>query len=113
MSKGQDRIPTASRLAVQARDKGRCVMCGGQGSEWHHRRTRATKDQHRHEACNGIWLCKTDHDFAHSHPLEARASGWIVSKFISDPSSVPVETWHGLVYLTCEGGFTKEQRDAG
>jgi hypothetical protein len=42
----------------------------------------------------------------HAHPFEARASGWIVSRY-ADPANEPVQhALYGEVYLTKEGGFT-------
>lgn len=35
-------------------------------------------DEHRHCACNGVWLCATCHSWAHNRPLRAKAEGYIV-----------------------------------
>lgn len=114
MSKGQDRIPTASRLAVQARDKGRCLRCTGRATETHHRRSRGVRDEHRDCVCNLAALCRDDHhDFAHKYPAAARGEGYVISKFNQEPWLVPVSTPSGWIYLNCDGTTTRmEQTDA-
>jgi 5-methylcytosine-specific restriction protein A len=95
-------IPTKSRQAVRARDRQRCVRCAGNGTEWHHRRSRSVRDPHTHCTCNGVLLCSTCHRWVHSHPFEARAVGLIVSRY-REPSKMQVEhALLGWVWLTCE-----------
>jgi hypothetical protein len=94
-------IPTKQREAVKSRDRNQCARCAGRGTQWHHRRSRSVRDQHTHCTCNGIWLCRTCHEWVHAHPFEARAKGWIVSRH-SIPAEMQME--HGLygwVRLTC------------
>lgn len=98
-------IPTASRVLVRARDV-TCVRCNtvSGGMQWHHRRTRSVNDEHQHCACVGILLCATCHSWVHQHPAEARANGWIVSRFETQPYVVPFRrpptAW---VLPNCEG----------
>lgn len=101
-------IPPAQRLLVQGRDSLRCVRCLAScpTGHWHHRRGRAVRDRHTHEACNGIWLCVVCHTWVHANPLLARYAGLIVSRYVKDPSAVPVTTPHALRWLDCVGGFT-------
>lgn len=97
-------IPASSRALVNTRDEWRCVRCNMPGNEWHHRRGRAVDDEHQHCACNGIVLCATCHRWVHSHPLIARIMGWIVSRAVRAPGTVPVSTQqHGWVLLSCDG----------
>lgn len=96
-------IPTKSRALVRERDRDQCARCTGRGSEWHHRRSRSVRDEHRHCACNGVWLCHTCHAWVHAHPFDARALGLIVSRH-SVPTEKQMEhALFGWVRLTCDG----------
>jgi 5-methylcytosine-specific restriction enzyme A len=98
-------IPTESRRVVNDRDKGLCVRCRGRGSEWHHRRSRSVKDEHRHCPCNGILLCHTCHAWVHANPFEARGKGWIVSRY-GDPTASQLHTARlGWIRLHCDGNY--------
>lgn len=98
-------IPSMQRVKVKVRDSRRCVRCGGQGAEWHHRRSKSVRDEHRHCTCNGVWLCTDCHQWVHSHPFEARGSGFIVSRHTPVPGTEPVQcVLRGLIVLDCEGG---------
>lgn len=102
---GGNGIPAGQRLAVKLRDGRRCVrcFCPVVHGHWHHRRTKRVVDEHRHCTCNGILLCKICHDWVHAHPLEARRLGWIVSRHVGEPGTVPVFTeQHGWVLLGCD-----------
>jgi len=96
-------IPTKSREIVRKRDRGTCVRCGLPGREWHHRRSRSVRGDHRHCPCNGVTLCHVDHKWVHSNPIEAMALGLIVSRWVDNPSNVPVSTVYGLAMQDCEG----------
>jgi 5-methylcytosine-specific restriction protein A len=100
-------IPASSRHKVRIRDQGRCARCGAPcDGQWHHRRSRSVRDLLTHSPANGLHLCATCHGWVHAHPFEARASGWIVSRY-ADPANEPVQhALYGEVYLTKEGGFT-------
>lgn len=97
---------------VQVRDRFRCLRCGGMGANWHHRRSKSIRDQHTDCPCNGVWLCGSGsmgcHGWVHSHPLLARQQGWIVSRYMAEPSMVPVmsRVHGGVVLLDCEGDTT-------
>lgn len=100
-------IPTKSRDVVRARDQRRCVRCGGAGIDYHHRRRRGVVDSHTHEACNGITLCPVCHAWVHANPDVARAFGWIVTAWESNPRVMPVSTFlWGWVELRCDGTLT-------
>lgn len=98
-------IPQRSRNLVKGRDFGRCIRCAGRGTAWHHRRSRSVVDEHTHCPCNGVWLCKTCHDWVHAHPFEARTAGWIVSRHVEQPSDEPVDSHFGTLLLMCDGLF--------
>jgi 5-methylcytosine-specific restriction enzyme A len=92
-------IPEASRSAVREREKLRCLRCGGPGTDWHHRRRRGIKGWAQHHPVNGVWLCRTCHNWAHSEVFEARRFGFIVSAYEDDPGTVPVQAWYGWIKL--------------
>jgi hypothetical protein len=82
-------IPTKQRLLVKNREQGRCAMCQLRGAEWHHRRSRRVRDEHRHCACNGLWLCGTCHRWAHAEPVRSLPWGFVVSQYEATPFLVP------------------------
>lgn len=95
-------------LAVEERDLGRCQRCGGRGTEVHHRRGKSVKGVHRDCPCNLILLCGRGnhtgcHGWAHSNPEDARGSGLIVSRYVLEPASIPLNTWNGEVVIRCNG----------
>lgn len=69
-------------------------------------------DAHTHCPCNGAWLCRTCHDWAHQHPAKARELGFIVSRHVANPSAVPIKTYYGLIVLSCSGGFSYTQQES-
>lgn len=96
-------IPPWRREQVETRQHGLCLRCGGRGSEWHHRRGRRVLDKHTHCSCNGVLLCRTCHSWVHGHPLLAMTSGWIVSRYILEPMTIPVIVDNHPWTLDCEG----------
>lgn len=98
-------IPTRQRRIVAERDNMQCQRCGVRGSDWHHRRRRAVKTHYQHCSCNGVWLCRTCHDWAHRNPEEARERGFIVSAYEDEPYSVPISTFRGRLLLHCDGSI--------
>lgn len=101
-------IPGVIRKKVHERDGGRCVRCGGQASDLHHRQRRR---EGGHVLSNLISLCGRGntsgcHGWAHSHPAEARDEGFIVSAW-GDPLTQWVWRWDGArVLFDDEGGIT-------
>lgn len=95
----REEIPKESRDAVALRQAKRCARCGVAGSDWHHRRRRNVRDGHEHCPCNGVLLCRADHQWAHRHPAEAKALGFIVVT-TDIPASVPIRTVWGWQVLT-------------
>jgi hypothetical protein len=97
-------IPEESRRLVEQRQQMRCLGCGGNGYEWHHRRSRRVRESHRHCACNGVLLCRTCHSAAHGHHESGRDRGLIVSQWVDEPFMVPVTDPMGNFWrLTCDG----------
>lgn len=108
-------IPTKSRKIVAAREQERCLRCGTptQAPQWHHRRSRSVRDPHTHCPCNGVHLCLTCHTWVHANPFEARKSGFIVTRAVAEPASVPVQAWFATLFLLCDGDFDfKVEREA-
>lgn len=104
-------IPTRSRRIVKERDNNQCQRCGARGSDWHHRRRRAVKGGHfQHCPCNGVWLCRTCHTWAHANPRVALALGYIVSAYDDEPHAMPIRTFQGRLHFLCDGSieFTEE-----
>lgn len=98
-------IPEHSREQVKGREMGRCLRCGSPApnGHWHHRRTRRRRNEHTHCACNGVWLCPGCHRWVHDHPFEAKAAGFIVSRYADEPGLFPIEAFFGPTLSTCDG----------
>lgn len=91
--------------SVRVRDGWKCTRCGAPSSEgaWHHRRSKSVRDSMTHASCNGVWLCHDDHRWVHAHPFEARALGFIVSRFKS-PLETPIKSaQYGWVLYDMDG----------
>ena len=99
-------IPEESRRLVEQRQQRTCIGCGGNGYEWHHRRSRRVREDHRHCPCNGVLLCRTCHSAAHGHHEEGRVRGLIVSQWVDEPFLVPVmDARGGWWQLLCDGSY--------
>lgn len=49
-------------------------------------------------------LCNTCHPWVHSHPVLARGSGWIVSRYEAEPGAIPFLRANDLwVMPRCDG----------
>jgi hypothetical protein len=90
-----------------------CQRCGSaRNLQRHHRRAKAKGGSaarpHTQCCCNGILLCGPYrssagcHAWAHAHPEEARAEGWIVSQSVDEPGSVGV-----MRFAAAEDGATQ------
>jgi 5-methylcytosine-specific restriction protein A len=104
-------IPALSRTLVKEREQRRCARCSvaSNRGHWHHRRSRSVRDDHRHCPCNGVWLCATCHQWVHANPLMARIDGFIVSRHVAEPFTVPVATPLGWRWQDCEGHIEYEE----
>lgn len=91
-------------LLLEARAGGCCEKCGKECGpvERHHRKRRREGGD---SLQNILWLGKPCHLATHSHPVEARKFGWIVSSY-ADPLTVPV-LWRSKEWmlLTEDGGM--------
>lgn len=86
------------RVIVLARSFGRCELgatcCTVKAVDVHHRKNRGQG------GTNDLWnllaACRACHDYAHRHPTQAYALGWLIESW-RDPAEVPVlEFWNGL-----------------
>lgn len=100
---------------VWERDEGRCVRCGAAlsaswpGYSHHHRQSRSVGPD---RPDNLIMLCGSGttgcHGYIHGHPAEARANGWIISKYVEDEDLADVPCTHhqlGQVTYDATGGY--------
>jgi hypothetical protein len=60
-------------------------------------------DEHTHCTCNGVWLCATCHQQVHHAPEQAQQSGFIVSRFETEPGTVPLTSPLGNYRQDCRG----------
>lgn len=100
-------IPEHSRAVVRNRAKHRCERCAvpAPNGHWHHRRGRSVRDQHQHCACNGVWLCSTCHRWVHEHPTLARDEGFLMSRHVTEPGAIPLQTPWGTRVHGCDGTY--------
>lgn len=96
-------IPSRNRRIVLERSDGQCSRCGMPGAEMHHR-------QRRREAGHAVgilvWLCSKCHRWAHAHPVDAKAVGYIIAPWVEDASAEPIKTFAGWAIFDNEGGIT-------
>ena len=95
---------TNARELLHQRSRGRCEGCGGNATDYSHRRTVAVGGKHQWCPCNALHLCRTCHRWAHQNPDQARRRGWHVSRYTDEPGTVPALTIAGTFTLDCEGG---------
>ena len=111
-------VPTKVRETVRQREAGtdpvpRCLRCGSpNASEYAHRRTRSVRGEHQHCPCNGAYLCRTCHQWCHANPTTALHEGFMVSRHVTDPGMVPVDTWYGTLLLRCDGDIDFKIKEA-
>ena len=106
-------IPARARGLVLVRDRYLCIRCGTRGSDVHHRRRRAVRDDHTHCPCNLILLCRNCHSWVHHEVWLARADGLIVSHVIAEPTTKLTATIAGPVRFDCDGGFEFHVKQRG
>lgn len=112
--------PDAAMCAlVDARDRKRCVRCGGPAQDRQHRMARGvggTADPAINAAHNLILVCRSCHDFMEDRANLAvtEAAGWVVLRRSGrDPASVPCAVHGiGLVLLTADGRYSPLERAA-
>ena len=103
-----------ARSLVRTRDGHQCQMCGqsivDRPSALHHRKPKGMGGSALLESPqNLIRLCGSGnadgcHGIAHGNPSFARDNGWILWR-IQNPAEVPVQTFHGLAFLTPDGRY--------
>lgn len=98
-------LSPAERAVVVGRERGLCARCGLPGTDWHHRRSRSVRGPHTHCACNGVLLCRADHQWAHANPDEARQQGFIVRRTIEEPFIIPTLRPSGWFATDCGGAL--------
>lgn len=96
-------IPQKARDAVDARDQGQCVRCGGRATDKHHRKRRRDGG---HAVENLISVCRACHTWIHAHPKQAVYEGFIIHFAEDNIASVPIRSFMGWVLLTSQGGTT-------
>jgi hypothetical protein len=99
-------VPVATLTVVDRREHWRCLRdVLAPGTDHHHRRTRAVKDEHTHCPCNVVLLCRTDHSWAHLTTGDARGihEGLILSRHLAFPADAPVRVMGQWLRLLCDG----------
>ena len=98
-----------ARRQVQDRD-GCCVLCGGSGTDAHHRLPRgkggATCDPSRSALSRLVWLCRECHCWVESRRTLAYGLGLLVRHGVTPCSAVPVFRHCRWVLLTDDGLVT-------
>ena len=90
------------RLRAWERDRGRCVVCGGPGTQIHHRQGRGGPDPHR--LPNLILVDDDCHRRIHGNPAWAYEHGYMVRRHgVVPPEQVAVVVNHLPVWLTPDG----------
>ena len=102
----------ATRELVRWRDRDQCRRCGATTWQIHHRRPRGmggTRDPLTNGPANLVLLCGSGvtgcHGWVESHRAEARADGWLVSKW-ADPAAIPIVHNGRTIYLDDRGTAT-------
>ena len=104
VSGSRESFPPAIAALIDARDAW-CIHCGTpRGLQRHHRRIKGFGGDprpHTDCACNGVRICATCHDWAHSGDgrREAEAEGLIIPRVTAAPWTLPV-----LVHLEEDAG---------
>lgn len=98
-----NQIPEAVSRLVRERDQGRCIVCGGPGTERMHRIPRRDGG---HAASNIALGCHACHARAHASPAWGYRIGIMASRYVVAVTLVPIQSWRGWVLLDDEGGYT-------
>jgi hypothetical protein len=86
--------PLTITTTVDTREQQRCIRCGkwveSNGSRHHRQRRR----DGGHSVANLVLLCGSGttgcHGQVHSHPVYARATGYIIPTWVKDVSAIPI-----------------------
>lgn len=103
------RMPAKVANAILERAGGQCEawisgVCNTRSEHIHHRKLRSGGGLHT--PANGLSICHLCHDHVHRNPKEAMEHGWIVSRYVDDPASVPVSRWGHMTLLDDDGTVT-------
>lgn len=103
------RFPEAVAEAVTARAGGNCEswiegVCIGKTEHMHHRQLKSGGG--KDTPANVIHICQPCHTHIHAEPNFAKEHGWIVSRYVDDPASVPVSRWGHMTLLDDDGTVT-------
>jgi hypothetical protein len=103
MVKATRAVQEAARRIVRERDGGRCLMCGIEATDVHHRRRKGMGGSALLERpSNLVTLCglgntSGHHGWVHQNPDQANQYGWVLYEF---------ETTAETPVLTPDGWFT-------
>lgn len=99
-----------ARQVIYERDLYRCVVCGEQGQEVHHRRNRgmggASRDLAAHAYSRLVLLCRVCHDRIGEEPGWAESLGLWVRHGVKRLETVPLLYRGEWTLLDDEGGVT-------
>jgi len=94
-----------TKRAIMKRADNCCERCGvsvvNVPADIDHRRTRGAGGSLRastDHASNGACLCRDCHEWKHSHPNEARETGWYVRQWEA-PETVPMSDLYGHRFI--------------
>ena len=71
------------------------------------------RDEHTHCPCNGVWLCRTCHAWAHKNPIAAREAGYIVSRYVLNPGGTGIDAYFGRIFFECDGTWHYGRIESG
>lgn len=121
-----DALRKTAYALVDERSGGRCegtivtlgsavARCPEQATQHHHRRPRragGSTDPATETAANIIHVCQRHHDDAEQYRQVAYSIGWLL-RATDNPEAVGVDLWCGRVFLTTDGGYGIERKEAG
>lgn len=94
------------RRVVLSRDDHRCVRCGREACDVHHRRSKGMGGTSNEEVAFGlanlISLCRGCHSFTHTHPAESYEHGLLVHSW-DDPEVIGITTKFGVLKIRSDG----------
>lgn len=99
-----------AKAALVHRDEGRCVVCGEQATDPHHRRNRgmggATRSLRAHALSRLVLLCRPCHDRVGAEPAWAERCGLWIRHDVRPEYAVPLLYRGVWVFLGDDGSVT-------